>query len=96
MSGNQIKTISEIILHKDEPLARHLIEAIVGDELQGITLNKAIKVILEARKSLENFDIQADESIEEALLNVDKIAIDLSPYDKSLLHDIQKGTLGYL
>lgn len=61
-----IKGITEIILHKDEPLAKHL-------------------------KDLQADTQEGFEKAKEKLLEVESIAIGISPYDRSRLNDINIG-----
>ena len=80
MSG-QIKTIEEIILHKDDGLTSEILNGRI--EKRFYTEHKVKESIPLNEKEYE--------LVKEILLKVDNIAVGLDPYDEAILNDINRG-----
>ena len=83
MSG-QIKTIEEIILHKDDGLTR----AMFNDATDKI--DKIFSNVTEKKEPIP-LDEKGYERIKNILLKVDNTAVGLDPYDEAILSDINRG-----
>ncbi|RTJ79958.1 hypothetical protein C3H43_01865 [Campylobacter jejuni] len=86
--NEQIKTINKIILNPDEVLTQEL-EKFLLEEKQ----NKIEKISFEEKQNkIEKISFEEKQNkIEKFLLEVDHKAINLNPYDKTLLYDINQG-----
>lgn len=83
MSG-QIKTIEEIILHKDDGLTRAMLNDITDK------IDKIFSIATEKKEPIP-LDEKGYERIKNILLKVDNTAVGLDPYDEAILSDINRG-----
>ena len=83
MSG-KIKTIEEIILHKDDGLTRAMFND-ATDKIDKIFSNATEK------KEPIPLDEKGYERIKNILLKVDNTAVGLDPYDEAILSDLRRG-----
>lgn len=79
MPAEQCKNVSEITLHKDEALLRVILDKCLKD---------SVKV---DSKSQNQENIVDFDKLKDLLLAVDGIVVNLDPYDKDIIEDINRG-----